>query len=308
MNDPAPQPRATETEHLNTLLTWLLTGVSQQFSHMLLLGKRGDNTVFARIKKIDDADFPNAMRIIDLQLSEGATVSVGSHRVAVAQSTHAILQAELAFEQRLKQALQSLEIQTRAGQARLARAKAPRPSYRAWLTETLQQVPSEPVATVTPQASPELLSGLLQLMEQTLLHALAYWHEGKVAEASTAWQICGAAMLYLTAIVDFCGSNVPDPDGISVPGSHVLIGSARFGADIDLVRTCATAARRSLEDCEVPRLAQLCLAIAEDCERITRTRNGERIDAGLGNSRVFHDFRRAARYLTDDTASHKAEQ
>lgn len=46
----------------------MLTAVSQQFFHMLVLRKRGRPDLAARIKLVDDMDFPNAMRIIDLLL------------------------------------------------------------------------------------------------------------------------------------------------------------------------------------------------------------------------------------------------
>ncbi|MEM8597836.1 MAG: hypothetical protein AAGF76_15385, partial [Pseudomonadota bacterium] len=281
---------------LNALLTQLLAAVSQQFFHMLLLGKRGRADLAARLKRVDDQDFPNAMQIVDLLLREGAQIRVAPHAVAPAQSTAAILRTELAFERDLAAFLPSLAMRSPEAQERLASAMAPRDDYRGWLVEILRHTPVDPSSGR--RESPQLFSVLLQLMEQTLLHAFANWHDGRTAEVSTSWQISGAAMLYLTALADFCGSDDQASGGIEIPGSTVIERTARFGADLHLVRESASAARRLAEVSDDLALAALCLTIAEDCGRIAGTRNGEPIRAELGQSAVFRNFRRARHRMT----------
>ncbi|MEO1456036.1 MAG: hypothetical protein AAFV49_00520 [Pseudomonadota bacterium] len=68
MSEHPPELRDTEDQRLNRLLTWLLTAVSQQLFHMLLLRRRGRQDLAARLKAGDDTDFPTAIRIIALLL------------------------------------------------------------------------------------------------------------------------------------------------------------------------------------------------------------------------------------------------
>ena len=285
----------SEREHhqLNALLTWLLTAVSQQFFHMLLLGKRGQSDMVARLKVVDDTDFPNAMKIIDLLLVRGEAVSVGSHCIAPRLSTHAILDTELEFELRFAGFLRSVDMQSSEGRERLAQAWAPRDGYRAWLTEQKYHLSASPNRLGRSVEPPELFSSLLQLMEQTLLHAFAYWHEGKKAEASTAWQISGAAMLYLTTLAEFCGTDDPGTPGIEIPGSIIVMPESRFVADVQVVRRCAQAARLLASTSEDSKLQSLGQRISDDCERIGRAKNGEPIEVKMGSSEVFSDFSRA---------------
>lgn len=293
MTDRAAATDDPDVGQLNELLTRLLAAVSQQFFHMLLLGKRGRSKMVARLKLIDDEDFPNAMQIIDLLLNKGAPILIEPHLVAPANSTGAILRTELAFEEDLAAFLPSLEVRSGEAQERVAKAKAPRDDYRAWLVDTLRQTPADPDASPDVRESPRLYSVLLQLVEQTLLHAFANWHEGRRAEASTSWQISGAAMLYLTALAEFSGSDNHASGGIEIPGSTVADSRVRFHSDIRLVRESAVCAEEVAEASDHPRLAQLCSTIAADCNRIARTTNGEPIDAEFGRSAVFRDFRRA---------------
>lgn len=282
-----------EDHQLSNLLTWLMTAVSQQFFHMLILGRSGRKDLVARVREVDDQDFPNAMQIIDLMLKTGASVSIAPHRVAPANSAPVILRTELAFEQRLQTFLASCEIESVPGRERLAVARAPRDDYRAWLASMIQGVGAELPESGGKTAFPDLYPLLLQLMEQTLLHAFANWHEGQTAEASTSWQISGAAMLYLTALAPFVGSDDPMAPGLDVPGSTIVEREKRFEVDLQLTRRCAQSAGRLSEASEDAKLRRISRSIAEDCERLMRTKNGGSIEATLGSSKVFQDFRRA---------------
>ncbi|MEM9148306.1 MAG: hypothetical protein AAGC57_19245 [Pseudomonadota bacterium] len=275
------------------MLTWLLTAVSQQFFHMLRLGKLGQQEVSARLKQVDDIDFPNAMQIIDLLLSHGHAVAIQPHRIAPAKSLHAILRTELRFELRLKAFLETLDLQSLDAQARLAQAHAPRDAYRDWLSESVMRTPANPEpAAVGPQTL-RLVTVLLQLMEQTLLHAFALWQDGQRTQASTTWQISGAAMLYLTTLSEFCGTDDPHARGIEIPGATACVAEERFASDIQRVRDCASAARQLAAEAGEPKLRALSQRIADDCDRVAKTAAGQPIAAKLGRSAVFQDFSRA---------------
>lgn len=293
MTDRARPDPSQEPERLNALLTWLLTAVSQQFTHMLLLRKRGQTDMVARLKEVDDVDFPNAMRIIDLLFRAGTPISIAQHVVAPANSTHAILETELAFERDFDAFLQSLDNRSPEGQERLAKARAPRGPYRTWLAEALHQTPAGSCAPASERRGSRLFSILLRLMEQTLVHAFANWHVGRSAEASTSWQISGAAMLYLTALAEFCGSDDQAARGIEVPGSTVVDTDVQFDADIELVRQSALEARLLAENTENRELVRVCLSVAKDCDLVARSTEGEPIQAELGRSGVFRDFQNA---------------
>ncbi len=290
MNNRAPAETTLEVCQLNALLTQLLVAVSQQFLHMLRLRRLGHPDMVARVKVVDDLDFPNAMQIIDFLMKMGAPVTVGPHLIAPARFTRDILQTELAFEQGFQAFLQTLEFQSGGAQEKLAQAKAPREAYRSWLAETLGHTPPDPDAQFPVPEKPRLFPVLLQLMEQSLLHAFANWHEDMVEEASTSWQISGAAMLYLRALSDFCGSDNHEAGGIKIPGTAVVDTIVRFDAEIRLVQESAEAARELAETSEDRKLAKLCLKVAEDCDRVVGTRNGAPIEANLGRSSVFGDF------------------
>ena len=296
MSVPVEEKVTTDISQSNALLTQLLVGVSQQFMHMLRLRRLGRSDIAARIKLVDDIDFPNAMQIIDLLTGIGTRILIEPHPIAPARSVKKILQAELKFEMEFEVFLRDLKIKGKAENQRLARAKAPREAYRYWLSETLEDIPTDPcchpdVRDDDPRDAHQLLSALLQLMEQALVHAFANWHEDRIAEASTSWQISGAAMLYLTALSDHCGTDNREAAGIEVPGSTAAPTTGRYDADMRLVANVATAAHSLAATCDDRSLKNLCRKVAEDCERLIQTKNGDPINARLGQSRVFGDFR-----------------
>jgi bacterioferritin (cytochrome b1) len=285
-----------ETEPLNGLLSDLLSAVSQQFFHMLLLRKRGERDMFKHLKMVDDVDFVNAMQIIDLLMSRGECVLVAQHSVSPGNSTRSILLSELEFENEFATRLDNLRTSTKAASALVDKAKEHREGHRAWLHDQLGQWPGHLDAEDRRQDA-ELISLLLHLMEQTLLHAFAYWHEGKTKEADTAWQISGAAMLYLTALVDYCGSDELENAKIEIAGAEVVEPHLRLDHDLDLVKACSREAHRLAGSVTSSDFARLCLEVAEDCDRVAKVQNGCSIEADLGHSPIFSKFERAVKRM-----------
>jgi len=286
-----------ETGDLSRLLTALIAAVSQQFTHVLLLKKQGRPDLADRLRTVNDTDFPNAMRIIELLSSRGEMVEIRPHSVAPALTPRAVLQAELEFEHGAASLFSSLRIQSPEGVARLAEATMARDAYWGWLTETLPKTPQASPTRFTTGGRPALFAALLQLMEQSMLHAFANWHDGREAQASTAWQISGAAMLYLSTAAEFFASDDPRAEPLLVSASRTVGAGSRFAADIRLVRKCAAMAIELASTTENPDLAQLSLAISEDCERVLATKDGNNVEAMLGSSAAFRDFRRTRRLL-----------
>lgn len=286
-----------EVDALTQLLTFQFEAVSQQFFHMLLLRAQGHEDVYKRIKEVDDLDFPNAMRVIDLLLQQGADIEIGRHLIAPAYSLVEILGAEYAREVRFEELFGILSAGSEPHSDLVREAEAPRKSYRVWLKNQLRKAsPLKKVSPFDPCLTP-LFNVLLRLMEQTLVRAFLAWHDERPQDANTAWQMSVAAMRYLTALVPFCGRDDPDWDGYVVERQVFTIGAAGFDADVDLINHCLETAQVASEASSDARACKLCADIAQDCERLRTTKSGHRIQARMGSSNTFNDFFHAMRFV-----------
>lgn len=280
----------TDNIYLARLLTGQLAAVSQQFIHILLLGQLGEPQLAAQIVAVDDEDFKNAMRIIDLLAARNATIIVGEHIIAPGASILSMLQSEVRMEKHLNTIIESLLVTTPEAQARVARAKAPRGAYQNWLKSKILTFPKTTAPSQDETPKPALLPILLQLMEQTLIHAFLRWHQDDPDAADTAWQMSGAAMLYLTALAPYCGTDEINPKGISLPPMNYGKVDDSFQADIKLVNRCAEAALNTASGGSCDALRLLCQKIFDDCKCIAATQRGHKIKASLGSSKAFAKF------------------
>ncbi|MEM9590008.1 MAG: hypothetical protein AAF967_01570, partial [Pseudomonadota bacterium] len=168
-------------------------------------------------------------------------------------------------------------------------------SYRKWLETELESVRKVAKPVLERPEVTALFTHLLQLMEQTLINAMAWHRSGHVAEANTTWQISGASMVYLRELAPFV-TRVPSHQ-LVVPTLEILSERQRFFADIGMVRDVLEAAQASAADGHDPAFRALCARIAEDCALLLDTELGQPIRASLGCSPVFVDFDRAVRRM-----------
>lgn len=265
-----------------------LAAVHQQFTHILILRKQGEEEVAARIEVTDNEDFKTSMRLADYLAADGA-LTAPAHLVRFGRDGDAILSFEAERERRLNGALAGIEAVSDPNLARIiGGARAPRRAYGDWLQGRLADVQA-----CSEQASCErggLVTGLLSLMEQTLVHAYLHHRAENGAAADLAWRVCGASMMHLTALARLFPEVVTEPGGFEVP-------DRRFGgaeavlveADKALARECAAAARERGRAGD-GRLAKLCERIAEDCDAIAGRSAEAPLVLGLGDSRMFDRF------------------
>lgn len=280
---------------LSALLAELLGVVSQQFFHMITLQRLGHDAAYRRLREVDDADFKTALKIIDALLPEPGFFALAAHSIRPEGQVADILGAELAAEKRLAGILDVMVVVVPVARKLVDLVKAPRARYREWLEAELESARdvSTPVAE-RPEVT-ALFTHLLQLMEQTLISAMAWHRSGHGAEANTTWQISGASMVYLRELAPFV-PRVPSHQ-LVVPTLEILSERQRFFADIGMVRDVMEAAQASAADGHDPAFRALCARITEDCALLLDTELGEPIHATLGYSPVFVDFDRAVRRM-----------
>lgn len=98
-------------------------------------------------------------------------------------------------------------------------------------------------------------------------------------------------MLYSTALVRRTAQRFGMPQRIPIPAlAFSATASDAFLLDLELVRQCGDAARVVAETGRDEALSQLCLQIAEDCERIAMMKCGQDFPAKLGKSAAFSNF------------------
>ena len=281
----------SDHSQLLRLLRAELTAVHQQFFHILILRSLGENQLAARIVAVDDEDFKNAMQIIDLLAHHEVPVTLEPHHCVPRAEVKAILESEHAMEMHLADVLAGLDICDPQAKARVDRAAAPRAAYKSWLETRVKSYSSAEQISESRQAVTDLFSHLLVLIEQSLVHAFVRWHQGDPKGADSAWQISGAAMLYATALVRRTAQNCRMPKRIMIPAlAFSATAPDAFQLDLELVQQCGGAARLVAEEGEDEALSQLCLQIAEDCERIVVMKRGQEFPAKLGKSAAFSNF------------------
>jgi bacterioferritin (cytochrome b1) len=276
---------------LGALLRIELTVVHQQFFHALALRQWHETVIADRLMAVDAEDFKNAMQIIDQLVTEGCSIYLESHRFTPGSDIVAILRAEHRLEVGFAEFLGGVSVSTPEARSRVNRATAPRQAYQTWLENELAKTSGIGVIDDTGEAVAEMMAHLIALIEQAMVHAFVLWHQDDRLGADLAWQISGAAMLYATAIVR-CGAlenRVPVPAPIPAVKPD-MTGKAAFDRDIELLNSCAVAAKAASVEQSGNAMSPLCSEIADDCERILTIVRGQDFPAELGKSQAFASF------------------
>lgn len=297
-SDEADQPSrglTLEDQYFADLLPLLLAAVSQQFSHMLILRQLGQLELAAGIKEVDDVDFVSAMRIMDLLESRDRSLVLPSRKVFFGTCIASIFAAEGSMEDALNASLENAGVvESSKGRSLLERVRAPRARYGNWLRALPKRALETECDLATKKAVRALVSDLLQLMEQTMLNAFAYWHKAEHDAASASWQVSGAAMCYLTELAGFSGSADPR-NGISLGGSIREARAQRATSEIQMLKRCAKTAEAAAFCCPDPDVAKTLGQIAIECDWLSSPECDPDVDFGLGYSRAFRDFGSARR-------------
>lgn len=272
------------------LLRLQLTAVHQQFIHVLALKVWGEEAIARRIAEVDNEDFPCAMQILDDLARAGAPVRLGPQAFAPGTDVQGVLRAE----RRIERAFQPLLCGLGAGSdfaPRIARARAPRTAYRAWLDAGIGPGAGPPRPPTEP-AMAALMARLVELIEQAMIHAFQHWQAGDRPAADRAWEISGAAMLYATALVRRAALSAavpaPGPVGeIACLPDGLADAPAR---DRTLAGAICAAARAAADAAEDPATARLCRRIADECVLIAEAPAAADFPAELGRSAAFTSF------------------
>lgn len=287
-----------DIEGLRELSNHLLSAVSQQFFHMLILRSRDEGNIYNQLRRVDDVDFPTAMQIIGALVEYGVPLTIEKHFVKPAYSTAAILRAELDREEEAQSKFSQMQFTSFVGARFLKQALSVRGSYLNWLLLNLKEHETAVHDLSSCSEVLDLASHLLQLMEQTIVHAISHRHNGNKAASDTAWQISGAAMLYLTELAPYVANDLPSWQGIEVPRFSQVQAGEEFNSDIDLVQECLASARSTSLLCKGSDFSALCDSIYRDCELLLLSREAEPINVQLGYSRVFLSFERAVKRIS----------
>lgn len=284
---------ADENQYFAEILPILLSTVSQQFLHMLILRRLAQPALEARIKEVDDTDFVSAMQVIELLVTREFQFVIPSHRIGPGACIASIISAESESERVLNTSLVgSAAVKTNEGLLVIDRLKKPRDSYRHWLASKASRLRQEEEGSGTRKAVRALVSQCLNLMEQAMLDAFVFWAANNKKAANTSWRISGAAMLYITAIANLCGS-VQEGINIQISSSQPRNESEQAEAEKLLVNRCLKMAHSAAYCCPDQAVTKTLLKIAADCERLARLRSDPTTQLSLGYSKIFSDFEKA---------------
>jgi len=273
------------------LLRAELTAVNQQFTHMLALRLWQEEEMLARLTRIDNVDFANAMKIVALLVARGESIRLAPSVFRPGSDVASILRAEREMEREMEAVLDVDAGGDGEVQDCIARAAEPRAAYRDWLDARLATAGAPGEAIETDAALAAFLGLLIGLVEQAMLHAFLLHEAGDTTGADNAWRLSGAAMLYGTAIVrrGALEGQVPGPKG--APAVEMAEGAeAAFDADMALLRQCAEAGRRAAGAEGDTAMGRICLRIAEDCELIPGMERNGAFPGTFGRDPVFEDF------------------
>ncbi len=187
---------------LNALLRAEMTAVNQQFIHILALRRVGDLKRADRLYEVDRIDFPNAMRIIDHLVATGRPVALTPEMPDPGLPTVGLLQAEQRIEERLGKILAAETTADDETRPFFETARAPRDSYRAWLTTELDSEDDKSDTGRAYPATDRLFSCLILILERMMVSAFVRFHEGARDAADIAWATSGVAMVQATALVN----------------------------------------------------------------------------------------------------------
>lgn len=233
--------------HLNAVLRSELTAVNQYFSHILVLRARGDVQTAAALEPVNNADFPNAMRVIDHLIARGehlelcsASESYARHLPVVSADRSRMIVADLQLETRLLATLETAAAALASSEDAVARrlvedALSRRKPHIRWLRRQLRAAERERVPETAPfGAATEILNllyaRLIVQLEQSLAHAFILRHAGQTALADGMWSLSYDTMLHGKAIVDLFGGRGAAPDLRDV-GEASALGRPNVGRD-----------------------------------------------------------------------------
>lgn len=290
---------AAENQYFAELLPILLSTVSQQFLHMLILRGLRQARLAARIKEVDDNDFVSAMLAVELLVRRGFGFVIPTHTIAPGACVASIMNAEIKSERAMETSLAAASaVKSTEGLLVIDRLKEPRIGYRRWLASYTADTKQEEVDSRTRKTVRALASQCLNFMEQAMLDAFVFWEANNKEAADISWRMSGAAMLHVTAIAELCGS-AREGISISISSSQPQPEIKQEETERLLVNQCSKMAHSAAYCCPDPIVTNIFLEIAADYEKIARLRSNPSIQLGLGHSRVFEDFQKGRDRMRD---------
>jgi hypothetical protein len=280
------------TISLLNVLRQELNAVNQQFIHILALQAWGEMDAAERITRVDNIDFPNAMRIIDHLASGAATIELEPSGFSPGQDYDSMLVAEREMEQRLSQALDDADAADEAEALLLGGAREPRQAYSEWLLErTAENTAAEAQPPPEAAETATTVAYLITLMEQSMVHAFLHWHRDERTAADAAWATSGAMMMHLTRLVR-AFAKLP---GVPFPGNCPpleLRGGARQALQSEqrLALLCEREALAAADRCADKTVAGLCRQIAGFCAEFVNWESSNPHPAGATNPPCFGSF------------------
>ena len=269
-----------------------LAAVQQHFIHVLLLRAWKEEAVADRITSIDAVDLPNAMRIVNCLVSTGHLPALASDRETLAgdmpesgASLDAVFAAELELDLRLRDVLASVERELTPCASKVpfelvSVPLASRAAYQEWLRKRVDG-PREGVETGEPgdparEGLDSLFANLMVMINQTLVHAFVHWHRSEHELADAVWEMCGAAMMHATSIVN------------ALAQRHVALRPARAvarGGDVALPRVAAAPPDALAND---RLLAERCRAAASRAAVAAAQRRDPALASACGRIEAYH--------------------
>ncbi|MEM7225526.1 MAG: hypothetical protein AAF495_21290 [Pseudomonadota bacterium] len=261
---------SAEPTDLNAVLAWQLAAVEQHFIHVLTLKAWGDEESIRAIAAVDEVDLPNALRILDLMVSNGHLPDLGACRISPGASHGEIFAAERRIEAELSAALRAAR--SADPSSLIDPSLAPRDSYGSWLlaqsTKRRGSCGLPQTLTETGKSSLDrLFSHLLIVIEQSLIHAFVLWHDRARRQAEIAWDTSAAAMKQAADITSLLARRflapAPTASGVLTPSLAKTLEASREVDRALAEATCVAAERaeQALSDPD-PELAAVCRASA----------------------------------------------
>ena len=303
---------------LNAVLRWNLTAVDQYFIHILVLRSWDDGETARDIAAVNNADFPNAMRVLDHIIAMGgrpelcAADEPFTHRLPVIGGSYAAMfDADLALEGRLYETFDAARVAVSdRGDARaealVADALSRRRPHTAWLDgrRRAAAAPSPDPAPLFGDATEHLnrlLAELIVALEQALAHAFVLWHAGEEDPASAIWSASFDAMMHGKAIVALFGAEGTAPSLAGAAASDSLEGP-RVGGTVaealalerDVAERCRASADAAAASLDGGDTAMICRRIAAYYARLA-----EWLRANAGPAGAFPGAVRSFRTLRE---------
>ncbi len=255
---------------LEAILRVELEAVQQHFIHVLMLKAWGDDDLAAAITAVDEVDLPNAMRLVDLLVEDGAAPALAQDPVCFAThmpkpggSPAEIIASELRLERRLTDVLRAgrnhLRCTACGAEHLIHDPLAARDSYGDWLQRQSTAARgtdrrASPVAGDAREHIDQIFAHLLVAITQGLVHAFVHWHGRRKELADAAWAASTSAMMLATDMTNHLAARrqAPDPASAAQEG-HVPLPSIQSTsmeaetADRNLAEQIHAAADRATE-------------------------------------------------------------